>query len=368
MAGSMCRWGILSTATIARKNWQSIANSGNGCVTAVASRSEEKAQQFIDDCQSSVPVPQKVEAVGSYEELLQREDVDAVYVPLPTAIRAEWVIRAANAGKHVMVEKPCGIHVDDVQAMVDACQKNGVQFMDGVMFMHSARMPEIRRVLDDGSSIGQLRRIATQFSFCADDAWVKDNIRASSNLEPAGCLGDLGWYTIRMILFVMNYEMPKTVRGHILNAVQRQDSPESVPMEFQAEMHFENGVSAVMYNSFRTNHQQWINVSGTAGYLTVSDFVLPSVGNEVAFDVVRNDFQVDGCRFDMEHYPRRVAVPEFSNNHVSAQETVLFRRFSELALSGNTDSFWPEVSLKTQRVLDAVLESAQNGSEMLTLS
>jgi predicted dehydrogenase len=367
MTGSVCRWGILSTASIARKNWHSIANSANGQVTAVASRSEGKAQQFIDECRGTVPVPQSVAAVGSYEELLKRDDVDAVYIPLPTGLRSEWVVKAAQAGKHVMVEKPCGVSVADVQAMVDACNANNVQFMDGVMFMHSRRMAEIRRVLDDGESIGQLRRIACQFSFCADDAWVKDNIRVSSNLEPAGCVGDLGWYTIRMALFVMGYQMPRTVRGQILNAVRREDSPESVPLEFQAELHFENGVSAVMYNSFRTNHQQLLHVSGTTGYLTVTDFVLPCVGNEVAFEVVRNDFVVDNCRADMATYPRRVAVPEFSNNHPTAQETMLFRNFGKLVLSGQPDPFWPEVSLKTQTVLDAVLSSAQNGGEPLNL-
>jgi predicted dehydrogenase len=367
MTGLTCRWGILSTAAIAKKNWHSIANSGNGQLVAVASRSIEKAQRFIDDCQASVPVPQSVEAVGSYQQLLHRDNIDAVYIPLPTALRSEWVIQAANAGKHVMVEKPCGVSVADVQAMVDACEKNNVQFMDGVMFMHSARMPEIRKVLDDGASIGQIRRIAGQFSFCADDEWVRDNIRVTSNLEPAGCVGDLGWYTIRMALFVMNYQMPKQVRGQILNSVRRQDSPDAVPMEFQCELHFENGVSAVLYNSFRTNHQQWVHVSGTEGYLDVTDFVLPSLGNEAAFQVVRNDFVIDGCRFDMQHYPSRIAVREVSNNDPSAQETVLFRRFGELVLGGKPDPFWPDVSLKTQTISDAVLKSAQNGGEMLDL-
>jgi len=84
MSDKMCRWGILSTAGIAMKNWHSIAASGNGQVLAVASRSVEKAQAFIDACQASVPVPQNVEAIGNYDELLGRDDIDAVYVPLPT--------------------------------------------------------------------------------------------------------------------------------------------------------------------------------------------------------------------------------------------------------------------------------------------
>jgi predicted dehydrogenase len=131
MSQQQCRWGILSTAGIAKKNWHSILNSGNGVIRAVASRSTAKAQQFIDECQSSVPAPYSVQALSSYEELLSRADVDAVYIPLPTGIRTDWVIRAAQAGKHVMVEKPCGVTSADVQRMLAACDAAGVQFTTG---------------------------------------------------------------------------------------------------------------------------------------------------------------------------------------------------------------------------------------------
>lgn len=363
MNSPICRWGILSTAGIAKKNWHSIASSGNGRVVAVASRSTEKAQEFIDSCQRSVPVAHPVEALGRYDDLLQRTDVDAIYIPLPTGMRAEWVIRAAQAGKHVMVEKPCGVSAGDVEAMIEACRASNVQFMDGVMFMHSARMAEIRRTLDDGISIGRIRRIASQFSFCADDDWVASNIRASSSLEPAGCLGDLGWYTIRFSLWAMNFQMPVEVRGRILHGVRRPDSSAVVPMEFQGELHFADGVSATFFNSFRANHQQWVNISGSKGYLQVNDFVLPYFGNEVAFDVCNHHFAVDGCHFNMERYSRRVAVREYSNNAANAQETAMFRNFAALVLSGQRENCWPEMSLKTQQVLDAALASAARNGE-----
>ena len=366
MSEKNCRWGILSTAGIAKKNWHSIANSGNGQVVAVASRSIDKAQTFINECQASVPVPHEVAAVGSYEEILKRSDVDAVYVPLPTGIRTEWVVKAAQAGKHVMVEKPCGVTTADVQKMVGACNASNVQFMDGVMFMHSARMDAMRKVLDDGKSVGTIRRIASHFSFCADDSWVQSNIRASSHLEPAGCLGDLGWYTIRIILFAMNYEMPLEVRGRILHGVKRADSSDVVPMEFQGEMHFPNGVSATFFNSFRVNHQQWAHISGSKGYLQINDFVLPYFGNEVSFDVGNHNFEADGCYFTMEKTLRSHLLPEYSNNNRNAQETELFRSFADLVISGKHDHFWPEVALKTQRILDAALNSAKNGGSAVT--
>lgn len=363
MSEPICRWGILSTAGIAKKNWHSMELSGNGRLVAVASRTADKARTFIDECQASAPVAHRVEALGSYDDLLARDDIDAVYIPLPTGIRSEWAIKAALAGKHVMAEKPCGTSAADVRQIIEACQSRNVQFMDGVMFMHSARMPEIRRALDDGSSVGRIRRIASQFSFCADDAWLGDNIRLSSNLEPAGCLGDLGWYTIRFTLWAMKYEMPTEVRGRILTGVKRDDSPQAVPVEFQGEIHFEDGVSSTFYNSFLTQHQQWVNISGDQGYLDVRDFVLPFHGSELSFEVSNHDFVIDGCQFDMNRGTRAVTVNEPSNNKPGAQESNLFANFGQLVLSGKPDTHWPEISLKTQRVLDAALQSARNGGE-----
>ena len=84
------------------------------------------------------------------------------------------------------------------------------------MFMHSERMKRIRAVIDDGKSVGKLRRINTQFSFCAPEEFLTQNIRMHSDLEPHGCLGDLGWYTLRFILWVMKYEKPKSVVGRLL--------------------------------------------------------------------------------------------------------------------------------------------------------
>src|SRR5438093_8271977 len=144
MPQPLCRWGILGTANIARKNWKAIRNAGNSALLAVASRDPSRARRFIDECQADVPLTPVPAPCGTYEELIGRSDIDAVYLPLPTAIRKEWAIRAAEAGKHVLCEKPCGTSSSDVRAMLDACQKNRVQFMDGVMFMHSARLPLLR--------------------------------------------------------------------------------------------------------------------------------------------------------------------------------------------------------------------------------
>ena len=144
-----------------------------------------RAKEWLDANQSECPFP-TAPAACTYDELLKRPDVDAVYIPLPTGIRREWVVKAANAGKHVLCEKPCGPDAGELRAMLDACKANGVQFMDGVMFMHGKRLPLLRLVLDDGETVGQLRRITSQFSFAAGDDFLSGNIRVSKAMEPLG--------------------------------------------------------------------------------------------------------------------------------------------------------------------------------------
>lgn len=358
---SICRWGILSTAVIGNKNWQAIKLSGNGQVTAVASRSLEKAQAFIDGNQARVPFDKPPQALGSYEELLARPDVDAIYIPLPTGMRHEWVIKAARAGKHVMCEKPCARNAVELQEMIDACKQAGVQFMDGVMYMHSSRLPLVRRALEDSPGIGKLKRIACQFSFCADEAFHEGNIRTNSDLEPQGCLGDLGWYALRFALWVKRYEMPVRVQAQMIQQFQRPDSPQPVPMEVESRLEFADGVTACCYNSFLTGHQQWAHISGTEGHVMVRDFVLPFAGDQLEFFAARPEFIEEGCDFRMVENRTDFSVEEPGNSGPQAQETQLFRRFAQCVTSGQLEPEWPEISLKTQRLLDACLASAQSG-------
>jgi predicted dehydrogenase len=360
-----CRWGILGTANIARKNWKAIRNAGNATLTAVASRDRERARRFIEECQAAVSLTPMPIACGSYEEIIDRPDIDAVYIPLPTGIRKEWVLRAAAAGKHILCEKPCGVSVADVRAMLDACQKKKVQFMDGVMFMHSRRLELLRQTLDDQHTIGTVRRIASQFSFKASDDFLASNIRVSGQLEPLGCLGDLGWYNLRFSLWAMNEQLPERVTGHIHRQHARPDGGQPVPVEFSGELFFANNVSASIYCSFITENHQWANVSGTHGYLDVRDFVLPFFGCEAAFEVNCPLFRVDGCDFNMENHTRRLAVHEYSNGMSDAQETNMIRTFSGIVTTGRLEPQWGERALKTQQVLEACLRSARaDGNKM----
>jgi predicted dehydrogenase len=367
MTDRICRWGILGAASIARKNWKAIRNAEHCDLVAVASRDPQRARQFITECQADAPFVQAPRAVDSYEQLLADPTIDAVYLPLPTVARKPWVIRAAEAGKHVLCEKPVGRDASDVQQILDACRHHRVQFMDGVMFMHSQRLDAIRQVLNDGQSVGRIKRITSQFSFGGSDDFLQQNIRMNSSLEPLGCLGDLGWYSLRFALWVMQERMPTAVCGRLLAEQAGRDSREAIPTEFSGELFYPDGISATFYCSFVTELQQWANVSGTRGYLHVRDFVLPFFGPELSFEVSNLVFNVRGCDFNMEDHTRRLAVAEYGNGNVNAQETRMFETFARLVFSGQPDPTWGEISLNTQRVLDACLRSARSGGTPVEL-
>jgi len=351
------RWGILGTANIARKNWLAIHNSGNGAVAAVASRKAESARSFIDACQLEAPFPEKPRVVAGYAAMIAAHDIDALYIPLPTTLRKEWVIAAAKAGKHVVCEKPCAVTAADLEEMTAACRKNRVQFMDGVMFMHSKRLEAARKAMPE--AVGRLRRITLAFSFAADANFFASNIRGDSALEPHGCVGDLAWYCIRFALWAVDWKMPRTISGRVLTESKpKRGAP--VPIEFSGELLFDGGVSAGIYCSFLTQNQQLAQISGENGYLRISDFVLPFYGSELAFETCNSHFGAQGCNFVFEPGMRTWTLREFSNAHRTAQESNLFRNFAAQIQSGKLNKEWPDMALKTQRVMDALLESARD--------
>jgi predicted dehydrogenase len=355
-----CRWGILGTAGIARKNWQAIRDAGNARLVAVASRDAGRAEEFIDSCHGQTPHPVRPEAIGGYEALLDRPDIDAVYLPLPTVPRKEWVLRAAAAGKHVLVEKPVGASAADVAEMLAACEKHRVQFMDGVMFMHGRRLKALRGVVD--GELGQLRHIASQFSFLADAEFLRTNIRTQAGLEPLGCLGDLGWYNLRFALWAMRETAPEWVTGRIHAEAADAGGGPAIPLAFSGMLEFPGGVTGTFHCSFLAGHAQWATVSGEQGYLQLADFVLPFAGRHTEYTLAQSRFDIDGCQFDMHHGREVTRVEEPANNAPDSQEAALFKEFSRLVTSGAVDASWGRASLLTQQVLDACLASARRGS------
>ena len=133
------RWGVISTANIGRVAViPAIQRSNNGELLAVASRNLPKAEEFAD--QSGIE-----RAYGDYKALLEAEDIDAVYIPLPNNLHKEWMIEAARAGKHVLCEKPLALNVTECDEMSAAAEAHDVKFMEAFMYRFQ---PQIQNVLE----------------------------------------------------------------------------------------------------------------------------------------------------------------------------------------------------------------------------
>ncbi len=355
----------MGAANIARKNWQAVRDAGNAELVAVASRDHARSARFIDECQAQVPHLSAPIPLGSYEDLLARPDIDAVYVPLPTGLRKDWVIRAAQAGKHVLCEKPAAICAADLQEMIAACRENKVQFMDGVMFMHHPRLEKMRSVLET-RTLGELRHVTSQFTFAGGDEFMAADIRTDAALEPMGCLGDLGWYCSRLTLWALDWQEPISVSGHILQ--QSGHDGGSVPTEFSAELYFPGGVSASYFTSFHVRNTQTVVISGTNGALQFNDFVLPLQGDTSRFDIVQSAFSADNCVFVMKDGRETTELPVPANNATGSQEARMIATFSDIVLRGARDARWEDWCLLTQRVCDAAMASARNGGTPVLLT
>lgn len=184
--GKKLRFGIMSTARIAKNSMiPGILKSELCEVEAVASRDAAKAKDLADRYKIG-------KSFGSYDELLADPEIDAVYIPLPNHLHKSWTIKAAEAGKHVLCEKPAALTVADVREMVEAARKNGVLFAEAFMYRYHPKHARVREIIEIGE-IGELRGI--HGSFTCSNADDKSNVRYSKEMG-GGSIYDLGCYPI----------------------------------------------------------------------------------------------------------------------------------------------------------------------------
>jgi predicted dehydrogenase len=179
----MFRWGVLSTAKIGREHLlPAIVEAENGVLSAIASRDLSKARALAD--RFGAP-----HAFGSYRELLASEDVDGVYIPLPTAQHVEWAARAIEAGKHVLVEKPLALDAKDIPPLIELRDAKNVLVCEAFMVVYHPQWIKVRELIADGA-IGRLRHVQGAFSYYNVDP---ANMRNQLDLG-GGALPDIGVY------------------------------------------------------------------------------------------------------------------------------------------------------------------------------
>ena len=245
------RFGILSTANIGMAKVTPAIQAGANCdVVAIASRDESRARAAAD----RLGIPR---AHGSYEALLSDDEVDAVYIPLPNQLHAEWTMAAARAGKHVLCEKPLALTAADAQEMADVCAAEGVKFMEAFMYrLHPSWMAV--RELVAGGRIGEVRAIQAWFSYFNDDP---DNIRNKPECG-GGALMDVGCYPINAARMIYGGE-PTAVAGSM-----RRDPRFGTDVVTSALLEFGPGQASFTCSTQLEDYQR-VHLGGTEGRIDI---------------------------------------------------------------------------------------------------
>lgn len=340
-SSTLCRFGIFGTAKISHKIIRAINKSSVAIVTCIGSRDIQNAKLWAHEQDLNEDV-----LCCSYIDLVNAVNVDCVYIPLPCALRKEWAIDCAKAGKSILIEKPTAVSSVDLLEIITVCKENNVQFMDGTHFSHHDRLDKIKTFLNSGE-IGQIVRINSCFSFYGDEDFLSSNIRTNKFLEPFGCIGDLGWYNIRFCLWALDLELPLSVR-----AFTTKWSKGGTPIDTISHLYWSNGIQATFDNSFMTAFRQSVEIAGTTGTLSLDDFVISKGPEQADFKTITNP-DVDN------HHERVIGKETIHSLYDCNQEVKMIKTFSALALSKTINPHWPLLSLKTQVVLDALMESIQ---------
>lgn len=246
------RWGVLGYAGIARKHVLPAMVSTHNCVAyAIASRNKGKVDEAISEFGFA-------KGYSSYEELLNDENVDAVYVPLPNSLHKEWVIKAAKAGKHILCEKPLALCEKDAREMADAASECNVKLMEAFMYRFTPRTAMLRKLLDEGV-IGKIGQINSNYSFYLEEV---ENIRMSRELG-GGSLHDVGCYPVNFIGMVTN-DYPVSV---VAQKIER----DGVDVALTASLRYKDDIMATVNCSFLGDSVELTEITGSNGTLVIRD-------------------------------------------------------------------------------------------------
>lgn len=312
-------WAILGCARIARRAIiRAIQKAESAELVGIASRDRKKAQAWAEEFGIR-------KAYGSYEEAINDQEVQAVYIPLPNELHRPWTIRSAEAGKHVLCDKPLALNAQEAEEMVAACREHGVLLQEGFMWRHHPRSLRARELVRQGV-IGELRLVRASFSF--------DINRADWRLDPTrggGALWDIGCYGVNAARFFTGAE-PDGVKA---DAVWWETG---VDMTLTAQLTFGGSTIAQVDCSFEVPFRCHMEIVGTKGVIELPDAFLPRSPAALIMQ--------DGAG------PR-------TESFQADQYAEMIESFSRCALA-NRPLDWPaEDGLKNMQALDRILAAAR---------
>jgi predicted dehydrogenase len=321
------RWGVVGTGGIANGMAPRIQEASGAELAAVSSRRMETAREFAD--RHGVG-----RAFDSWQDMLDWDGVDAIYIATPISVREEIAVAAASAGKHVLGEKPFA-NLPSLQRITAACRTHGVGFMDGTHFVHEPRTAHIKARMQQ--DVGWPWSVASAFQFRLDDT---GNIRLRPDLEPYGAIGDTGWYTMRA---AVEYIAPGVGIASCEGFMRRH--PETgACVSGSGVIRFDDGSTSTWNCGFESGAGvQDLRISGTEAVIRLDDFLRSRRDDHAGAYEYRTGWR------DREE----VVVPAPSRG-----STLMFEDFA--AMVGDPD--WQEASIRaserTQEWLDAIWNNA----------
>jgi predicted dehydrogenase len=321
------RWGILSTAKIGvQKVIPAMQNGKLISVDAIASRSLAKAKEVAD----VLAIPK---SYGSYEELLHDQDIDAIYNPLPNHMHVPWTIKALEAGKHVLCEKPIGMNAEEAQLLLEATQKYPhLKVMEAFMYRFHPQWKKVRELVQ----AGEIGEVATINSFFSYHNIAPDNIRNQADIG-GGALMDIGCYCISFPRFIFNEEPEQLVGDMDFDPLMKTDRLSSAILKFP------KGKTSTLTCSTQLMPHQRAIIFGDKGKIEVEIPV-----NAPPTETVKIILETKETKQVLSFEP-------------TDQYTLQGEAFSK-AIIENTEVPTPLTdALNNMKVIDAIIESSENG-------
>lgn len=316
------RWGIIGTARIARKALVPAVAAAGGVVTAVAGRELARASEYAADLGIG-------RAVQGYQALIDDPDIDALYIPLPNGLHAEWTVRALRAGKAVLCEKPlCGTLAETEQVLAVA-RETGTPLWEAFVFPFHEQMAKIRGLLADGA-IGDLREIQSNFHFALDHP---GDFRLRRGMD-GGALNDVGCYPVRLAVELFGGDLESAWATAVPGG-------DGVDVDLQGSLGYSGHQRLTVSCSFLRSDDRFARLLGTAGQIHITDPFHP--GPDDSFTLFEAGKQA-------RDYSSTDEVPSFTAAIRHIQRVIRGEEEPRHLAVGN--------SLPTARALDALREAA----------
>ena len=254
---SLIRWGIIGPGNIANNFADGLKESFSGQLTAIASKNNERRESFGDKYNIDAAL-----RFSSYDDLLNSENIDAVYISTPHTLHAEWTIKAAGKGKHVLCEKPGAVNFREGQQVIEAVREAGVFYMEGFMYRCHPQIPALAKFIKE-KKIGEVKNIKSSFGF--DMGKTIPESRLFRTDLAGGAILDVGVYPISFSRMIAGAALgkkfinPKSVTGTATMGVTGVDEIS------QATLEFENGIIAEASTAIREEMKNNAIITGTKG-------------------------------------------------------------------------------------------------------